>query len=139
MYIYECGCLTHYHRINEFHKATEWRNKLDQWAESSYVYTYNPAKTFLKERNHTYDSKIVVDQNNYYINKSDICVVCLDDIMQSPGSIFELTRFKELGKPVIAFGQRHWSPHINSCISNHCETLDDIIELLYNMFDQGNL
>jgi len=140
MYIYEASCMTHYHRNNELHKASEWRDKLDAWAESCFIYTFNPVKTFLKEMNHTYSEKVIVDQNNYYINKSDICVVCINDIDFSPGTIFELTRFKELGKPVIAFGEqgRHWSPHINCCISNYCETLDDVIELLGNMFDQNN-
>lgn len=141
MYIYEAGALTKYFRDNEMHKATEWRYKLDEYAEENYIPTFNPAKTFLKERNHTYDPKIVVDQNNYYINKCDICVVCLDNIDSSPGTIFELTRFKELGKPVIAFGNcgKHWSPHINSCISNYCVELNEVIELLENMFDQGNM
>ena len=138
MYIYECGALTYYHRNNEMQKATEWREKLDKWANNN-VKTYNPAKTFLKEINHTYDARACVDQNEYYLSKCDIMVVNLDDIDFSPGSIYELVRFKDMRKPVIAFGIKHWSPHINSCISNHCETLDDAIELIENMFDQGNL
>jgi nucleoside 2-deoxyribosyltransferase len=139
MFIYQAGPLTYYHRNNMMHKATEWRDQLDEWAKSNYIHAYNPAKTFLKERNHTYDDNIVVAQNNYYINKSDICVVCLDDVDYSPGTIFELTRFKELGKPVISFGKRHWSPHIKSCISHHCDGgVEEVMEVLCNMFEQGN-
>ena len=139
MYIYEGGPLTYYHRRNEISKAINWRKELDNWAKDNNVKTFNPAKTFLKERNHTYNPKIVVDQNNYYINKCDICVVSLDNIDHSPGTIFELTRFKELGKPVMSFGDcgSHWSPHINSCISSYCVELDEVIELLENMFDQN--
>jgi len=136
MFIYEAGCLTHYHKNNEIYKATEWRDKLDEWAEGNYIYTYNPAKTFLKEINHTYDNRMCVDQNEYYLNKSDIMIVCLDDIEHSPGTIYELVRFKDMRKPVIAFGEKHWSPHINSCISNHCNSIEDVIDLLENMFDQ---
>jgi len=140
MYIYEAGCLTHYYRNNEMNKAIEWRNKLDKWANNNNVETYNPAKTFLKEVNHTYDPRACVDQNEYYLSKCDIMVVNLDDIDFSPGSIYELVRFKDMRKPVIAFGTKHWSPHINSCISNHCEDgIEGVIELLINMFDQGNL
>ena len=137
MYLYLGGALTYYHRNNEMIKGTQWRQRLDHWAHDLRdVKTFNPAITFLKEKNHTYDSKIVVDQNNYYINKCNIMIVNLDDIDYSPGTIFELVRFKELGKPVIAFGSqgRHWSPHINSCISHQCETLDEVTELLCNMF-----
>jgi len=139
MYLYEAGALTYYHRNNQLLKGTKWRQTLDNWSqELKNVKTFNPAITFLKEKNHTYDAKVVVDQNNYYINKCNICVVNLDDICESPGTIFELTRFKELGKPVIAFGTQgvHWSPHINSCISHQCETLEDVKELLCNMFFQ---
>ena len=138
MYIYLGGCLTYYYSNNEFHKATEWRQKLDIWSHNNDIDTFNPTKNFAIEKNHTYSEKLVVDQNNYYINNSDICVVCIDNIDKSPGTIFELTRFKELGKPVIAFGiqGKHWSPHINSCISEYCDTIEDVIDLLMNMFDQ---
>jgi nucleoside 2-deoxyribosyltransferase len=136
MYIYESGALTYYFKKNKMNKATIWRDKLDIWSFDSDIETFNPAKNFVIEKNHTYSEKLIVDQNNYYINISDICVVCIDDIDYSPGTIFELTRFKELGKPVIAFGSqgRHWSPHINSCISEYCDTIEDVIELLKNMF-----
>jgi nucleoside 2-deoxyribosyltransferase len=136
MNIYEAGPLTIYHKNKEFHKATEWRNKVDEWAESTFNYTFNPAKTFLKERNHTYNDRMCVDQNEFYLSKCDIMIVCLDDIDCSPGTQYELVRFKDMRKPVIAFGKKHWSPHINSCISNHCETIEDVLELLGSMFDQ---
>jgi len=123
---------------NEFDKATGWRDYLSDWAKDNNVKVFNPCINFLREMNHTYAERVVVDQNNYYIDKCDICVVCIDDIDSSPGTIFEIVRFRELGKPVIAFGEsgRHWSPHINSCISNYCDDLDSAIELLENMFDQ---
>jgi len=138
MFIYEAGTLTYYFKKNKFHNSTIWREKLDNWANDADCDTFNPAKNFVIEKNHTYSDKLVVDQNDYYINNSDICVVCIDDIDQSPGTIYELTRFKEQRKPVIAFGSqgKHWSPHINSCISEYCDTIEDVIDLLMNMFDQ---
>ncbi len=138
MFIYTIGALTYYYKNNEFYKGLKWRNDLSDWAENANIKVFNPALNFINETNHTYNPKIVVDQNDYYINKCDIAVVNLDDIDYSPGSIYELVRFKELRKPVIAFGKRHWSPHINYCISHQCETLEDVIELLCNMFNQGN-
>jgi nucleoside 2-deoxyribosyltransferase len=138
MFIYEIGCLTKYHRDNEFHKGLDWRIELDDFAMDNQIETYNPAITFMKEINHTYNPRLCVDQNDYYIQKCDIAVANLDDIESSPGSIYELVRFKELRKPIIAFGSKHWSPHINSCISHQCDTLEEVIKLLCMMFDQGN-
>ena len=137
MYIYEAGALTYYHCNNQLLKGTQWRQTLDNWVhEFKNIKTFNPAITFLKEKNHTYSPEMCVDQNEYYLNKCNIMVVNLDDIDQSPGTIYELVRFKDMRKPVIAFGKSHWSPHINSCISHQCETLEDVIELLCNMFFQ---
>lgn len=137
MFIYTIGALTYYHRNNQIEKGLGWRNKLSEWAWNNNIKMFNPAITYMKERNHQYDPRVCVDQNDYYINKCDIAVANLYDIDFSPGSIYELVRFKELRKPVIAFGKKHWSPHINYCISHQCETLDEVIELICNMFEQS--
>jgi nucleoside 2-deoxyribosyltransferase len=142
MYIYEIGALTHYKKTNQMEKATEWRDTLDKWAKNNNIKTFNPAITFLKEIDHDYDPEMCVAQNDFYINKCDIAVVNIEDIDYSPGSIYELVRFKELRKPVIAFGCKgisgHWSPHIQSCVSQWCCTIDEVIELLCNMFSQND-
>ena len=135
MYLYEAGTLTYYHRNNQIEKGLEWRSELDVWANDHNIRTFNPSKTYLKEINHSYSQYMCIAQNDYYINKCDICVVNLDDIDFSPGTIYEIVRFKELKKPVIGFGKKHWSPHINCCISHQCKNLDEVIELLENMFD----
>lgn len=136
MYIYEVGAITFHHRQNQIHKATEWRDKLDAFAKDNNIKTFNPAIDFLREKD-TYYERLCVDQNDYYINKCDIAIANLNDIDFSPGSLYELVRFKELRKPVIAFcdNGRHWSPHINSCVSQYCETLDDCIGVLVTMFN----
>jgi nucleoside 2-deoxyribosyltransferase len=138
LFIYTIGALTFYHRINLINKGLEWRNKVCEWGKDNNVKVFNPAINFIKERNHRYEPRLCVDQNDYYIDKCDIAIANLNDIDFSPGSIYELVRFRELRKPVIAFGQRNWSPHVNACISHQCETLDEVFELLCNMFEQGN-
>ena len=138
MFLYEVGALTYLDKINEFHKATEWRNKLDAWAKDNGIKVFNPAITWLKEKSHTYSGKLVVAQNDYYIDRSNIAVANLSYLDFSPGSIYELVRFKDLRTPVIAFGKPHWSPHINSCISERLNTVEDVIELLNVEFHQGN-
>lgn len=140
MFIYTIGALTFYYRAGQPEKGHIWREQLGNWANDNGIKIFDPAITYAKEINHSYNNKMCVDQNNYYINKCDIAIVNLNDLSESPGSVFELVRFKELGKPVIAFGECkwNWSPHIQYCISNQCKTLDKAIELLSNMFNQGN-
>lgn len=136
MFIYEIGALTYYNRINQIEKGLKWRKELDNWANDNNIKTFNPGLTYIRERNHTYNPNMCVAQNDYYIDKCDIAIANLYDIDFSPGSIYELVRFKELRKPVVAFGNKHWSPHINFCISHQCENLEEVIELLCNMFNQ---
>ena len=138
MFIYEIGAITCHYRNQEFEKATTWRNQIDKWAKDNCIKTFNPNLTYQIEVNHSYDPKMCLAQNDYYIRKCDIAVVNMHDIESSPGSIYELTRFKEMRKPVIGFGEKHWSPHLNSCISHQCDSLDEVLELISNMFSQGN-
>jgi nucleoside 2-deoxyribosyltransferase len=135
MYIYEIGCITYFYNADKPECAKEWRHDLDVWCADCGIKTFNPTITYDKEMNHFYDSKMCVDQNDYFLNKCDIAVVNLEEIVHSPGSIYELTTMKKQGKPVIAFGERNFiNPHIESCISQFCETLDDVKELITNMF-----
>lgn len=136
MYIYEIGSITYFAKNDELEKVSQWRDTLDDWANDK-INTFNPVKTYLRERNHSYCNKMIVDQNEYYINKCDIAVANLDKIDYSPGSIYELARFKMQGKPVIAIGEKHWSPHIDSCISQYCKDINEVLDLLDNMFDQN--
>lgn len=134
MYVYLIGCLTYYFRNNQLEKGYKWRLEFSTWANDNGIKVFNPALNFQKEVNHTYNPRLCVDQNEYYISKCDIAVVNMNDILQSPGSIYELVRFKTLNKPVIAFGERSWSPHLNSCISHQCGTLEEVKEVICNMF-----
>lgn len=138
MFIYEIGVISYYKEQGVLWKAIDWRRKLDRWAKDNKIKTFNPMNTYQIEMNHTYSDKAIVEQNDYYINKADIAVANMNDIEKSPGSIYEIVRFKDLRKPVIAFGEKVWSPHINSCITHQCDSLDECIELLVNMFSQGN-
>lgn len=138
MYIYEIGAISKYFRDNIQEKAILWRQKLDEFAHDNNIKTFNPVLTYLKEINHSYDHTLCVNQNDYYINKCDIAIANMEDIDFSPGSLYELVSFKRLGKPVIAFSAtKHWSPHINSCISQWCNTLKETIQVLCNMFNQN--
>jgi len=139
MFIYECGSLTHLYKNNQFYIATGWRNKLDRFAEDNNIKTFNPAITYLNERNHDYSPKFCVDQNRFYLDKADILIAQLDYIEYSPGSIWELCYASEKKKiPIIGFGEKEfWSPHVMYGINQTCKDIEEVIDLLSNMFCQS--
>ena len=135
LYIYLCGSLTYFKKIGKLDIALEWREEIDMWAKDNGIRTFNPAKNFEKEICHGYSGKLIVDQNDFFLHKSTIMIVQLEYLDYSPGSIYEITTFKHMKKPIIAFGEsEHWSPHINTAISEYCKDIEDVIELLNNMF-----
>jgi len=135
LYIYTCGSLTYLKKIGKLDIALKWRKKIDKWAEENNIRVFNPAKNFEKEVNHGYSGKLIVDQNDFFLNKTTIMIVQLEYLDYSPGSIYEIATFKHMKKPIIAFGEsKHWSPHINTSISEYCKNIEDVIELLNNMF-----
>ena len=135
MLVYLAGTLSYYYKNNQIDKALKWREKIENWCKDNNINVFNPAKTFLKEINHTYYYKLCVDQNRYYLDKADILIVNLEAIDHSPGTIWELTYASEKRKiPIIAIGFRHWSPHIIYGISHLCKNEDGVINVLCNMF-----
>jgi nucleoside 2-deoxyribosyltransferase len=135
MFIYEAGCLTKHYNNKSFDNATNWRETLDTWAKDNNIKTFNPAITYLTERNHAYNVRLCVDQNRYYLDKADIMVVDLNIIEYSPGTMWELCYASEVKKiPIIAFGKTPWSPHIMYGINQICEDIYEVIEVLSNMF-----
>lgn len=135
LYIYAAGSLTYLNKIGKFQEALKWREKLDNWALDNHVKVFNPAKNFQNEICHGYSHKLIVDQNDFFLNKSTIMVVQLDYLDFSPGTIYEMAMFRAMKKPIIAFGENeHWSPHTNSCISQYCKNIEEVIEVLNNMF-----
>jgi hypothetical protein len=144
LYIYEAGSLTKLSQINKFNMATEWRDKLDKWAIDNSILTFNPAKTFMQEQAHFISGGMAVKQNDLYLDKTNIMVVQMDYIDYSPGTIYELVTYKHQypWKPVIAFSLDennlyNKSPHIDSCITSYCDSIDEVINLLSLMFSQS--
>lgn len=139
MFIYECGSLTYLYKNNMFNIATEWRNRIDQFAKDNNIKTFNPATTYLNEQNHGYNPKFCVDQNRFYLDKADMVVAQIDYIEHSPGSIWELCYASEKKKiPIIGLGKtQFWSPHVMYGVNMMCSNVDEVIDLLSNMFCQS--
>jgi nucleoside 2-deoxyribosyltransferase len=137
MYFYTASALTYYHKTNQFYKATEWRKIFEQWCKEHNHKLFNPATTFSIEQNHTYKERNCVDQNKYYLDKANVLIVNLDDIMESAGTQWELCYASMVRRiPIIAFGESSWSPHINYGISHQCKDIYEAIELLDLMYSQ---
>ena len=141
--IYLAGNISYFHKTNQYYKATDWRSRLiDQLlddiainCESKWNW-FDPTLNF-EDNVIAANNKTILQQNNYYLDKSDIMVVNLDKLEESPGTIYEIIYFGRKGKPVIAFGYSEWvkSPHISEFIT--CILKEDkIMTYLDSMYYQ---
>lgn len=137
MFFYTASALTYYYKTNQYDKAIEWRNVFEKWCNDHNHKLFNPAKTFQVEQNNAYKERNCVDQNKYYLDKSEILIVDTNDIMESAGTQWELCYASMVRKiPIIAFGELSWSPHVNYGISHQCKDIYEVIELLDLMYCQ---
>ena len=123
--VYLAGAMSTHYANNEYHKATQWRidiinqllNDIADECESKWAW-FDP--TLNSEGNFgTVTNATILKQNIFYLDKSDIMIVNLDQLEHSPGTLFEIYYFGLQGKPVIAFGDSEWikSPHISEYIT----------------------
>jgi nucleoside 2-deoxyribosyltransferase len=141
MLLYLAGALSYFKKTNQLHRAFKWRENIIKFCDDNYIAYFNPAESFVNEFNHTLSPKLIVDQNKYYLDKTDILLVSLDMIMESPGTQWEIFYASEVLKiPVIAIGDKDkiWSPHIQRGISQYCKDECKVIEILTSMFNQTN-
>ena len=128
---------------HKMERATGWRIRLKNQLMRDIVNKcdnkwdwFDPTVNF-EENYNAVNNKTVLRQNDYYLNQSDIMVVCINDLEKSPGTIYEIIDFGKKGKPVIAFGQSEWikSPHISEFITAHLKE-DKIMAYLDAMYYQ---
>lgn len=136
MLVYLAGAMNYYAKQNKEvfdEKAVKWRQELKHTFYKKIEF-YDPTENFYAKL--MYKPECFVVQNDYYLKKCDIAVVNLENINESPGTIYELATLKYMNKPVIAFGGKEniIHPHIKSCINAFFDTLDDVIEYFYTFF-----
>ena len=138
MYLYLASALSHYKKIDRWDKVTKWRDILIDFCDDNNVKYFNPAKEFpLNICNRKLDEKLIVDQNIMFMKKSSIMIVNLDCIEYSPGTQFEMCYFSQvLKRPIIAIGEKNGSPHILYSVSQHCDNVDEVMEVLQGLFSQ---
>ena len=140
--VYLAGAMSTHYTNNEYHKATQWRiDIVDQLlddivdeCESKWAW-FDP--TLNSEINFkTVNNATVLKQNIFYLDKSDIMIVNLNQLEHSPGTLFEIFYFGLQNKPIIAFGDSKWveSPHISeyiTCIIDKDEVMDYLNAMYY--------
>jgi nucleoside 2-deoxyribosyltransferase len=136
MLVFLSGAINLHYKNNEMQKSIEWREYLSKELEKLNIKCYNACENF----DHiivNYTNSSLVKQNLYYLKNSDLTVVNLDNILSSPGTIFELTYCYLNQKAVISFGdyKEITSPHILSCIDEYLENEDAVIKYIKNLYN----
>jgi len=134
MLVFLSGAIDSHYRNNEMHKSITWREYFTRELGKMGIKCFNPCENFDHIINYTKTSH--VKQNLYYLEKSDLVVVNLHNILNSPGTIFELTYCYLNHKATISFGDyKHiTSPHILSAIDEYFENEDEVIEYIKNLY-----
>lgn len=134
MLIYSAGAMTAYFRVGRFEEAEKWRIELKNKLKDLNIRIYDPTVNFFD--NIEYNNKTIVHQNRYYLDKSDLVVVNLENILRSPGTLYEIYRADFLEIPVIAFGNEANQPHIENSITQRFDTLDEVVEYIKILYLQ---
>jgi len=139
MLIYLAGCMSEHDRLGYFKEATEWRDQTSTEFEGSHLKVFNPCINY--NINKTFNSKGVVTQNLAYLKQSDIVLLNLEKLENSPGSLFEIFYAYLHDIPVIAFNNNYlWGvqPHITESISIRVDKLEEALDYIWSMYSQDN-
>jgi len=137
------GCMSYYYNLDKPELAEQWRRDVENQIEDydflkNNFKVFNPCRNFHK--NSTYKCKGVVYQNLFYLKKSDIILLNLNDIEKSPGTLFEIYYAFLNQKPVIAFNENdlytNQQPHIYESITQKCRDLNESMEYLCDVYGQ---
>lgn len=138
MRVYLAGAITYYQLNNELYKATEWRRELKERLKRYRIDCFDPTRGY--DKHLTYSDASIVKQNQYYLDKCDIIIVNINDILQSPGTMYEIYDYYHKGKPVIAFGDDNLpnQPHIKKSITQYFITKEEVVDYIYSLYMQFN-
>lgn len=136
MLIYLAGCMSYYYENNNPEKAEHWRGIAKEKLKDIGISTFDP--TLHYKNNYFYNSDLMVQQNEYYLNKADLILVNLDDLDKSYGTIYELVCAHALGKQILAFGSTviYGHPHLKHILQNCFGTLDEVLDFIDTVYCQ---
>ena len=124
--IYLAGAISYFLNIDQYQRATAWREKAEEYLGDNDIKCFNPCVN----TNGDFSDDMIVKQNIYYLKQCDIVLVDLTMINDSVGTIFELTTAQNDNKLVVAFGHTPWEqrPHMKYLIDVQFNTLDEALE-----------
>lgn len=136
MLIYLAGCMSYYYENSESQKAEHWRYIATERLKNIGISTFDP--TLYYTTNSSYDSDLMVQQNEYYLKKADIILVNLNDLDKSYGTIYELVYAHALEKPILTFGSSTIlsHPHLKHVLINRFRNLDEVLEFISTVYRQ---
>lgn len=134
MLVFLSGSIESHYKNNELHKSISWRNYLTKELARLNIETFNPCANL--DHIMAYTNSSLVKQNIYYLQNSDLVVVNMHNILNSPGTIFELTCCYLNHKATIGFGDHKGitSPHILSAIDEFVDDEDAVIKYIENLY-----
>lgn len=134
MLVFLSGSIESHYRNNEMQKSINWREYLAKELGKLDIKSFNPCAKL--DQIVSYSNSSLVKENVYYLEKSDLVVVNLHNILNSPGTIFELTYCYLNHKATISFGdyKQITSPHILAAIDEYLDDEDDVIKYIDNLY-----
>lgn len=136
MLIYLAGCMSYYYENSEPQKAERWRDIAKERLKDIGISTFDP--TLHYTTNSSYDSNLMVQQNEYYLKKTDIILVNLNDLDKSYGTIYELVYAHALEKPILAFGNSTICvhPHLKHILQKYFRSLEEVLNFINTVYCQ---
>lgn len=136
MLIYLAGCMSYYYESSKPEKAEHWRDIAKEKLKDIGISTFDP--TLHYKNNYSYNSDLMVQQNEYYLNKADLILVNLDDLDKSYGTIYEMVYAHALGKPILAFGGTiiYEHPHLKHILQNCFTSLEEVLKFINTVYYQ---
>lgn len=136
MLIYLAGAITYFEKANQLDYAILWRKIAKDNLKDINIDTFDPTLNYTQ--NKEYNLKGIPYQNSYYLQKSDIILVNLDMLKESPGTLWEIFIGWYLQKPIITFGESDLvnQPHVAEAITIKFNKLTEATEYIKSMYCQ---
>jgi hypothetical protein len=140
-YVYLAGSITKHIEKDTLSRAIYWRKVANKMLRECGIKSYDPTLNFI--RNKDKNRKDFLQQNNLYLNKSNIMLIDLDYICQSGGTLFELAIAYNKGMVIVSFGDMN---NFSEDIFGHFEeiiksgfnfkTFDEAINYIVDLYEQ---
>lgn len=135
MLAYLAGAISWYLKNDKLDECMIWRTSLTKKLKKLDIKCFDACINL--KQNISYNNISNVKQNLFYLDKSDIVIVNTDHILESPGTIFELSYCYVKQKHVIGLGTNENisnSAHLSLCIDQYFKDENEIIEHIKSLY-----